>query len=203
MLRIGLTGGIGSGKSTVAALFAAHGVPVIDADVIAHRLTLPGTSAATRILQVFGSDIADHRGGIDRKRLAQRVFGNALERARLENILHPLIRDEMQRMQVGLDAPYCLLVIPLLIEAGQRSLVDRVLLVHVEESAQIARVKARDGRHESEIRAILATQADRAQRLSTADDSIDNTGNLAELKSQVEALHRKYLALAHAASSRG
>ena len=201
MLRIGLTGGIGSGKSTVAALFAAHGVPIIDADSIAHQLTQPGTSATAEILQAFGSDVVDINGGIDRKRLAQRVFNNRSERMRLENILHPLIRAEMQRAQESLDAPYCLLVIPLLVEADLRSLVDRVLVVDVEESTQVARVASRDGRSEAEIRAILATQAARAQRLKMADDCITNTGELSELNSQVEALHRKYLALARDASN--
>ena len=196
MLRIGLTGGIGSGKSTIAALFAAHGVPVIDADVIAHRLTLPGTSTTVQILQEFGPEIADANGGIDRQRLAQRIFSDRKERARLEGILHPLIRAEMQHQQDTLDAPYCLLVIPLLFETGQEGQVDRVLVVDVDEGTQIARIAARDGRSEAEIRAILSSQTDRAQRLKMADDRITNTGDLAELKAKVETLHRKYLALA-------
>ena len=201
MLRIGLTGGIGSGKSTVAALFAAHGVPIIDADQIAHRLTQPGTAATIQILQTFGPEIADTVGGIDRKRLAQRVFANHSERTLLENILHPLIRAEMLRAQEGLSTPYCLLVIPLLVEAGQRGLVDRVLLVDVQEDAQIARVASRDRRSEKEVRAIISTQADRAQRLNMADDCITNSGDLIHLTAQVEALHRKYLALSNDAAS--
>jgi dephospho-CoA kinase len=196
MLRIGLTGGIGSGKSTIAALFAAQGVPIIDADVIARQITLPGTIATAQILQIFGPDIADTHGGIDRQRLARRIFSDRNERTRLEAILHPLIRTEMLRQQDKLDAPYCLLVIPLLFEASQQDMVDRVLVVDVEEHTQIARVEARDGRSEAEIRAILANQIERAQRLKMADDSITNTGELTQLKAQVETLHRKYLALA-------
>jgi dephospho-CoA kinase len=196
MLRIGLTGSIGSGKSTIAALFAAHGVPVIDADVIAHQITLPGTATTTQIVQIFGPDISDTHGGIDRQRLAQRIFSDRKERARLEAILHPLIRAEMLRQQENLAAPYCLLVIPLLFEAGQQDMVDRVLIVDVDEHTQIARVVARDGRSEAEIRAILSAQTDRAERLKMADDRITNTGDLTQLKTQVETLHRKYLALA-------
>jgi dephospho-CoA kinase len=195
MLRIGLTGGIGSGKSTVAALFAAYGIPVIDADVIAHRLTLPGASATQQIVEVFGTDIAAAGGAIDRQRLAQRVFANPAERARLEEILHPLIHAEMLREQEGLTVPYCLLVIPLLIEARQQDLVDRVLVVDVDEHTQLARAQARGGRREAEIRAILGAQVGRAQRLKLADDCITNSGDLAALKSQIGALHLKYLAL--------
>lgn len=202
MLRIGLTGGIGSGKSTIAALFAAHGVPVIDADAIAHQLTVPGSPATTQILQRFGPDVAATTGGIDRQLLARRIFDDPGARAQLEEILHPLIRAEMLRRQNNIDAPYCLLVIPLLIETGQRDMVDRVLAVDVDEDSQIARVAARDGRSAAEIRAILSAQADRARRLKMADDVIDNTGDMAALKAQVDALHRKYLTQAAHKSSR-
>ncbi len=196
MLRIGLTGGIGSGKSTVAALFAARGIPVIDADAIAHQLTSPGTATTARILQTFGPDIGNADGGLDRQRLARRIFADRRERERLEAILHPLIRAEMLRQQETLDAPYCLLVIPLLYEAGQADMVDRVLVVDVNEGIQSARVAVRDKRSEAEIRAILSAQADPAQRLRMADDRITNNGSLDELRSQVEVLHRQYLALA-------
>ena len=198
MLRIGLTGGIGSGKSTVSALFAARGVPVVDADAIAHRLTLPNTSATQQIVRLFGPDIVSDDGGVNRQHLAKRVFANPAERAQLEKILHPLIRAEMQREQEGLLAPYCLLVIPLLIEAGQRDLVDRVLIVDVEEHVQISRAQARDGRSESAIRAILKVQTTRDQRRMTADDIITNNTDLAALKPQIESLHQKYLAMAKA-----
>ena len=198
MLRIGLTGGIGSGKSTVSTLFAARGVPVIDADTIAHRLTLPNTSATQQIVRLFGPDIVSADGGVNRQHLAKRVFANPAERAQLEKILHPLIRTEMQREQEGLLAPYCLLVIPLLIETGQRDLVDRVLIVDVEEHVQISRAQARDGRSESAIRAILKVQTTRDQRRMTADDIITNNTDLAALKPQIESLHQKYLAMAKA-----
>jgi dephospho-CoA kinase len=202
MLRIGLTGGIGSGKTTIAALFAAHGVPVIDADAIAHQLTLPGTPATNQILKLLGPEIAASVGSINRQRLAQRIFSDSEARAQLEKFLHPLIRAEMQRQQKNIDAPYCLLVIPLLLETGQRDMVDRVLVVDVDEESQITRVAARDGRSIREIRAILSTQFDRAQRLKMADDVITNSGDVASLKTQVDALHRIYLALATEKSSR-
>src|SRR4030067_744820 len=202
MLRIGLTGGIGSGKSTISALFAAHGVPVIDADAIAHQLTVPGSPATTQILQRFGPDIATTAGGIDRQRLARRIFDDPVARVQLEEILHPLIRAEMLRHQENIDAPYCLLVIPLLFETGQGDMVDRVLVVDIDENSRIERVAARDGRSAAEIRALLSAQADRARRLKMADDVIDNTGDMAALKAQVDALHRKYLAQAANKSSR-
>lgn len=198
-LRIGLTGGIGSGKSAVAASFAALGTPVIDADEIAHRLTRPGGPAVAPILAAFGPDIASD-SGIDRRLLAERVFQQPGERHRLEAILHPLIRAEMIREAEALSAPYCILVIPLLVEAGQHDLVDRVLVVDVEERLQLERVRTRDGRSDAEIRAILAAQASRAERLRAADDVITNDSNLAALDRQVEELHRRYLSLAAEAS---
>lgn len=196
MLRIGLTGGIGSGKSTVAALFAEHAVPIIDADAIAHRLTLPDGAAIGRIIQAFGTDILAPDRSLDRKRLAARVFNNPAQRTRLETILHPLIRTEMQNAVRQLKTPYCLLMIPLLIETQQQDLVDRILVVDVDEDTQLLRTQARDGRSTEEIRAILAAQIDRSQRLKQADDCITNNGDVATLKAQVDALHRKYLFLA-------
>ena len=196
MLRIGLTGGIGSGKSTVAAFFAEHAVPVIDADVIAHQLTLPGNIAFVQLIQAFGTDILAPDKSLDRKRLAARVFNDPAQRARLEAILHPLIRAEMQSALRKLKAPYCLMVIPLLIETQQQDLVDRILVVDVDENTQLQRTQARDGRSADEIRAILAAQIDRSQRLKQADDYITNNGDRGALKTQVDALHRKYLSLA-------
>lgn len=196
MLRIGLTGGIGSGKSTVAMLFAEHAVPVIDADAIAHQLTRPGGVAIEPIIQAFGPDILAPDKSLDRKRLAARVFNDPVQRARLEAILHPLIRAEMQSAMRRLKAPYCLLVIPLLIETQQQDLVDRILIVDVDEKTQIERTLVRDGRSADQIRAIIAAQIDRSQRLKLAHDCISNNGDMSALKDQVDTLHRKYLSLA-------
>lgn len=194
-LRIGLTGGIGSGKSTVARLFAELGTTVIDADALAHRLMAPGGAAVSAILDQFGAGLAAD-GGIDRRRLGRIVFEQPQQRQRLEALLHPLIRAEMERAAQSAPTPYCVLVIPLLVEAGLRDLVDRVLVIDTDEETQVARVRARDHRNDGEIQAILAAQAGRAQRLTAADDVVTNRGDLAELHRQVEALHRRYLALA-------
>lgn len=195
MLRIGLTGGIGSGKSTVAGLFAALGVPVIDADQIAHRLTRPGTAATCKILEAFGRDVADH-GGIDRRRLAQLVFADTAKRRRLEAILHPLISAEMEKEAGQLSTPYCLMVIPLLIETGQADLVDRILVVTAGTQTRIHRVENRDGRSPDEIQRIMQNQADEAAQRAAADDWIINENSLESLETQVRILHEKYLQLA-------
>jgi dephospho-CoA kinase len=197
MLRIGLTGGIGSGKTTIARLFADLGVPVIDADAIAHALTQPGEPTTAEILAVFGPEIGED-GRLNRARLAQRIFVDAEARKRLESILHPRIRAIMQNQMQLLHAPYVLLVIPLLLESRQHDLVDRVLVVDVDEQTQLQRVQQRDGRPVSEIQDIMQAQIGRKARLAAADDCIDNEGSLHELKSQVRKLHAKYLKLAGA-----
>jgi dephospho-CoA kinase len=203
MLRIGLTGGIGCGKSTVAGLFSEYGIPVIDADEIVHRLTKPGTPATLDILSAFGPGFAAADGGIDRKHLARHVFSNPAERQRLEAILHPQVRAAMQQELHRLTAPYCILVIPLLIEAGLQDLVDRVLVVDAAEEIQISRVQKRDGRSEEEIRAILKAQVSRQERLGLADDCINNNGDISSLREQVKALHETYLSLAEKSSTSG
>jgi dephospho-CoA kinase len=195
MLRIGLTGGIGSGKSAVAKLFAAHGVPVIDADKIAREIVAPGLPSYDDIIRTFGEDILDDKRRINRELLRSRIFDNAQERKRLEMILHPRIRAEIQTQAERLRAPYCLIVIPLLVETGQQDLIDRVLLVDAEEDKQIQRVMQRNGLAEPEVRKILASQASRADRLQRAQEIIENNTDLAHLTAEVERLHRYYLAL--------
>lgn len=196
MLRIGLTGGIGSGKSSVSACFKALGVPVIDADRIVHELTRPGSPTCTQIREAFGNDVMTADGGIDRRKLAQQVFGRPSDRRRLESILHPLVRVEIENRLRTITTPYCILEIPLLIEAHQQDLVDRILVVEASESVRIQRIRGRDGRSEHEIIAILAAQASDAERRAAAHDILRNDENPAVLQRQVQALHEKYLALA-------
>lgn len=198
MLIVGLTGGIGSGKSAVAARFAALGAPVIDADVIAREVVEPGTPGLERIVEMFGADVLDERGRLNRARLASKVFGDPDRRKRLEAILHPLIREEMRQRAARIAAPYCILAIPLLIETGQRDLVHRVLVVDTPPELQYQRVAARDGRPRAEIEAIVNAQASREARLAAADDVIINDSDFAALDHQVAELHRRYLALASA-----
>lgn len=196
MLRIGLTGGIACGKSTVAAGFAGQGVPVIDADILARELVEPGQPALAEIARQLGDEFITADGRLDRERLRGHIFGNEPARQRLEAILHPRIATEMQARAERLEAPYCLLVIPLLIEAGQQSLVDRILVVDCPEAIQRARLAERDGIDNDQISAILASQLERQQRLATADDVIHNDGTPEQLQARIAELHARYLALA-------
>ncbi|MEW5966888.1 MAG: dephospho-CoA kinase [Pseudomonadota bacterium] len=201
MFTVGLTGGIGSGKSTVADLFSALGVPVIDTDVIARQLTAPGGEALDDIRAAFGASLIQPDGGLDRAAMRRLVFGDVAARSRLEAILHPRIREAVRRALAALEAPYALVVIPLLVETGAyRDLLDRVLVVDCPEALQIERVMARSGLAREDVEAILAAQATRAQRLAEADDVIDNTRSLDALRAAVATLHARYLALATAAS---
>ena len=196
MLRIGLTGGIGSGKSTVASLFVMRGVPVIDTDEIARSLTEPGQEAYEQIIQAFGDTILDQHHRIDRNRLRERVFDNADERRRLEAVLHPRIRATVKEKLSTLDAPYGIVVVPLLIESGFIDLVDRVLVVDTMENVQVKRTASRSGLSEAEIRKIMSAQATRAQRLQQANDVIENNGDRKQLEAEVERMHQWYLSLA-------
>jgi len=194
---VGLTGGIGSGKSTVADLFAARGVAIVDTDVIAHRLTAPGGAAMAAIHAQFGAPFLTTDGALDRARMRAYVFAEPEARARLEAILHPLIRSETERAARQAEGAYLMLVVPLLVEARNWSQrVDRVLVVDVPEGEQVRRVIRRSGLPDAQVRAIMAAQATRAQRLAAADDVIDNSGDASALESQVARLHARYLALA-------
>ena len=195
MLRIGLTGGIGSGKSTVAGLFASKDVPIVDTDDIARESANIGTSGYTEIIHAFGRTILDANGAIDRSRLRERVFNDVPMRRKLEAILHPRIRAETEKRLARFNAPYCILVVPLLIETDFRVLVDRVLVVDADEELQIARTMARNGISRAAVQAILSAQIDRIARRAQADDIITNNNDLSALARQVEALHERYLAL--------
>jgi dephospho-CoA kinase len=191
--RVALTGGIASGKSTVAGLFAARGVSVIDTDLIARQVIEPGEPALAAVIEAFGCGVLGPDGRLDRPRMRERVFADPAARRRLEAILHPAIRAEMERQARAAGGPYQLLVIPLLVEAGRRDHVDRVLVVDVPEATQIERLMRRDGVPRGQAEAALRAQATRDARLALADDVIENTDDLAALEAQVEALHRDYL----------
>ena len=192
-LIIGLTGGVGSGKSTVAGYFADLDVPVIDTDIIARKLVEPGQPGLQQIVDCFGEQFLNGDSTLNRARLRDRVFANPSERYKLEQLLHPLIRAEMQRQRQQLDAPYCILEIPLLLESGWTGDVNRILVVDAPRTLQIERTLQRDGISREQVEQIIAAQAQRSQRLATADDVITNEGSLSQLRQQVERLHRFYL----------
>ena len=197
-LVIGLTGGIGSGKSAVADLFHERGIAVIDTDSIAHALTAPCGTAMPAIRSEFGDAVAGADGALDRAAMRGIVFADPSARKRLEAILHPMIRVESEAQLAAADSPYAILMVPLLVESGDyRKRVDRVVVVDCAEAVQIARVMSRNGLARDEVERILAAQASRAERLAAADDVIENGGSLATLLPQVERLHLSYLASAH------
>lgn len=199
MLRVGLTGGIGSGKSTVATLFTRHGAPVIDTDEIARTLAAPGEPAHREIVSAFGREVLSATGEIDRARLRKIVFGDADERRHLEAILHPRIRIEVTARITASRAAYCLVVAPLLIEASFTDLVDRVLVIDADDSLRLERTKARSGLSKTEIQGIMSSQLGRQERLRRANDVITNNSDIAHLEREVARLHGTYLALASAA----
>ncbi|RJG03710.1 dephospho-CoA kinase [Noviherbaspirillum sedimenti] len=196
---VGLTGGIGSGKTTVANMFAARGAALIDTDQIAHALTQPGGIAMPAIATQFGADFIASTGAMDRARMRAAVFADPAAKKRLEAILHPLIKSECERLAQQAQGPYRIFVVPLLVESGNwKERVSRVLVVDCPEQQQLLRVMDRNGLSEAEVRAIMATQATRAQRLAAADDILLNDGDPAALDPQVERLHALYCSLAHA-----
>lgn len=200
---IGLTGGIGSGKSAAADQFAALGAAVVDTDAIAHALTRPGGAAIPQVRRIFGAANIAADGSMDRKKVRELVFADPTAKNKLEALLHPMIRAESQRRIAASagSAPYVLHVVPLLVESPDyRTRVHRVLVVDCAEEIQVARVMQRSALAEDEVRRIIAAQAPRSARLAAADDVIDNSGPLAALGPQILALHRRYLALARQAT---
>lgn len=197
---VGLTGGIGSGKSAAAEGFRTLGATVVDTDLIAHALTAPGGAAMPAIRERFGHAVVAPDGRLDRARMREVAFADPQARRTLEGILHPLIRAQSEADLKAATGPYAILVVPLLVESGSyRDRVDRVLVVDCAEETQIRRTMARSGLDREAVLRILAAQATRAQRLAAADDVIDNEGSREALEQQVAALHRRYLTLAAAA----
>lgn len=194
-LRIGLTGGIASGKSTVADLFADKGVPVIDTDVIAREVVQPGQPALAEIEREFGPDILDPEGRLRRRRLRDLVFRDDNRRKTLEAILHPRIREEADRRAAAAGGVYQVIVVPLLAESPMKASMDRILVVDCSEETQLARLLRRDAESEEQARRMIEAQASREERLAIADDVVDNDGSLEDTARQVEKLHRKYLEL--------
>jgi dephospho-CoA kinase len=194
---IGLTGGIGSGKTTVADMFAARGAAVIDTDQIAHRLTAPGGAAIAEIRAQFGDAFLTDDGAMDRAKVREYVFAEPAAKTRLESILHPLIRIETERAAAQAQGIYLIFVVPLLVESGSwKQRASRVLVVDCPEELQVKRVMNRSGLTESQVRAIMAAQVSRQARLAVADDIVTNDGNHVALEPQVERLHALYASLA-------
>jgi dephospho-CoA kinase len=197
-LRIGLTGGIASGKSTAAKRFLELGVPVVDADELAREAVAPGEAAQGEVVRQFGPGVLTGGGELDRRALRDLVFADPTARRKLEAILHPRIRAQMQRRAALARGPYVIMAIPLLAEGGGQYGLDRVLLIDAAEDVQLERLMARDGGTLQQARAMLAAQAGRRERLALADDVIENTGSIGELQQAVDRLHRRYLDLAAA-----
>ena len=198
---VALTGGLASGKSTVARRFQEHGVPVIDADTVTRRLVEPGTPALAEIVEAFGAGVLDGAGRLDRARMRERIFHDEEDRKRIESILHPRVREAMQAFATSCDAPYVVFVIPLLVETGRVADMDRVIVVDTSRTLQAERAAERDTSPPETIAAILDSQATRADRLAAADIVIENTGDLALLHERVDAVHRECRMLADTRNS--
>jgi dephospho-CoA kinase len=194
-MRIGLTGGIASGKSTVSNLFSEQGIDIIDADVVARQVVEPGQAGLAEIIKQFGERFLDADGRLDRQQMRQQIFSIPASRTALEAIIHPRVREAMLQQAGESNSVYCILCIPLLAENKLQSMVDRVLVIDVETVVQKKRLMARDSSSPEQVEAILAAQASREERLAVADDVIDNNLEPARLQPQVAALHLKYLQL--------
>jgi len=200
MYVVGLTGGIGSGKTAASDAFAAQGVGVVDADVAARIVVAPGAPALAAISAHFGPELIQADGSLHRAALRQIIFSDPEQRRWLEQLTHPLIREELQRQLAQSQSPYSLLVSPLLFESGQHLLVNRALVIDVPEQVQVERASRRDGVTDTQIAAIIQAQLPRVKRLQRADDIIENSSDLASLQAQVATLHQHYLALAATAA---
>ena len=194
---IGLTGGVGSGKSTVADAFSALGVPIIDADQLARELVAPGQAALDEIVAEFGKNSIMANGELDRDVMRQRIYADPAQKSRLESILHPRIRKRIRTLLAGINAPYTIVVIPLLLETNQTDLVDRILVIDIPEKEQLKRVAARDGLSDNAVMAIMNAQADRKTRLEVADDVIVNDQDISALTKHVQELHEHYMDITH------
>jgi dephospho-CoA kinase len=195
MLQVGLTGGIACGKTTVSELFAKHGAPVIDADILAREVVVPGSEGLSRIVATFGDEVLASDGTLDRGAMRQLIFSNQQAKYRLEGILHPLIRKRMSKLVeqlAGQDFAYCIKAIPLLLETNQQDSVDRILVIDCDEDTQVRRIVSRDSCTESDARKIISSQISRSQRLSSADDTVINNAGWKQLEDQVEQLHQFY-----------
>ena len=196
-LRIGLTGGIASGKTTVANLFADLGVPVIDTDVIAREVVAKGAPALVQIRADFGDEVFDDDGMLDRKAMRRLVFSDDRKRRQLEGILHPRIREAAVAQVQAVTDPYVIIVVPLLVDSPMQTFMDRVLVVDCNEDVQLNRLLARDTENEEQARRMIAAQASRAERLAIADDVVQNDTDLDETRRRVAALHQQYLELSN------
>jgi dephospho-CoA kinase len=195
-LIIGLTGGIGSGKSEVTRRFAKLGICIVDADEVAREVVLPGQAALSEIAQHFGEDILTANGELDRAKLRNIIFDSPDEKRWLENLLHPLINQIIRTRLAQAESAYAILASPLLLETQQHTLVDRVLIIDTSEALQLARASKRDNSNSEQIKAIMASQISRTERLARADDIVHNLGVIDELDAQVQQLHQQYLSLA-------
>ena len=196
-MRVGLTGGIGSGKSTVKKYFDELGVPTADADEISRRITRPGQAAFDEVVALFGRECRDEAGNLNRRYLREVIFAAPALKQELEAIIHPRVRAEIQKFINQVNYSYCIICIPLLLETGGQATMDRVLVVDTPEELQIARVSRRDNANEEQTRSIINSQISREERLHYAHDIIVNDGNISDLKNKVMNLHDKYIGLSH------
>jgi len=195
MLIIGLTGGIGSGKSSACNFFTQQGIPVIDADIIAHQLVKPESPALLEIIDIFGADFINSNGQLNRDKLRKEIFSDPHKKQQLEAIIHPRVFEEMQNQLANLNAAYCVLCIPLLLETEATDKVNRVLVIDVNEATQIKRVMARDKLSREQIQSIIDTQINRNDRLRLADDVINNNAQPEDFQQQLTLIHKKYLSI--------